>query len=461
MPGIDPSTNDLLISPVAEDTFAGKLLEAMPRRGPEIAAISAARSTGTRFRRIIERRPTRDLGDARVAGWTYLIAGDDPQREMIIEILRPLAAQRGMKETARPLAFNGEPADEWLDWMIDHYWTLTPEPPHYILIVGGPDRVPFHFQAVLGSVAAVGRLAFDALADLQAYVEKVLRLERERAAKVRRQALLFATDRGRPDPTYYSRRFMADPIAMHVEAQEVPTIILEAEHATAQALLSELTQSHPGIVYTASHGAGLPHATADIQRSLNGAIVCAGDELLSAAEVPDCPVAEGAVMLQFACFSAGTPAQSDYAHWLGDDRLNATADFVAALPSRLLAHPRGPIAFVGHVDLTWIHAFDDPDDPDAGPDGDRAWHPRLAPFISAVDTLLEPQPVGLAMKKMNERYDVGNAHLAVAFDRQKRGTLPDNPEAYGKLVRAFITRSDAQNYLVLGDPAVYLRMEAP
>jgi len=455
--GLNPDTNRPLVPPAGEEAFARALLRTIPDRGEEISTLAMARSAGARFRGLVERKPTLDLGDPLAAGWTYLVADDDPQRAEIAQVLRPLAIQRGMTQPDRPLTFGGQPADEWLDWMTDHFWSPGTEPAHYVLIAGGPDLVPFHFQAVLGSAASVGRLAFDSLADLQAYVEKILRLERETRPTVRREALMFATDRGRPDPTYYSRRFMAEPIVSHLEGSGFTVNALKGDHATAAALLTALTQQRPAVVYAASHGAGRPRASAAEQQHLNGAVICSGDELLTAADIPDGPVAEGSVVLQFGCFSAGTPARSDYAHWLGSDRLNTTDDFVAALPKRLLAHPRGPIAFIGHVDLTWLHAFDDPDAPDL----DQAWHPRLAPFVSAVDSLLAPLPVGLAMRAMNKRYDVGNAQLAITFDRQKRGTLPDNPKAYGKLVRAFITRSDAQNYLIMGDPAVYPRMWEP
>ena len=455
--GRNPDTGGPLVPPVAEEAFARALLQTIPDRGGEITALAMARSGGTRFRGLVERKPTLDLGDPLAAGWTYLVAAGDPRQAEIARILRPLAIRRGMTNPDRPLLFGGQDVDEWLDWMTDNFWSPGTGPAHYILIIGGPDRVPFHFQAVLGSVASVGRLAFDSLAELHAYVEKILRLESETHPAVRREALMFATDHGRPDPTYYSRRFMAEPIVSHLAARGLPVTALQGDHATAPALLTALTEQRPAVVYTATHGAGRPHAPAAEQRRLNGALICSGDELLTADGIPDGPVAEGSVVLQFGCFSGGTPARSDYAHWLGGARMNATEDFVAALPKRLLAHPRGPIAFIGHVDLAWLHAFDDPDAPDL----DQAWHPRLAPFVSAVDSLLAPLPVGLALRAMNKRYDVGNAQLAMTFDRQKRGTLPDNPAAYRKLVRAFITRSDAQNYLVLGDPAVYPRMWEP
>jgi hypothetical protein len=457
VPGIDPRSNELLVGAVAEEAFATALLAEIPRRHEEILTLGTAYASATRFRGVVARKPTVDLADPCAAGWTYLVAADDPQRDEIAKLLRPLAIRRCMREPDQPLLYRSEQYDEWSDWLTNNYWSVGEESPHFVLIVGGPDRVPFHFQALLASVASVGRLSFDNLADLQAYVEKILRLERDADPPAHRQALVFATDHGRPDPTYYGRRFLAEPIISRVADDEFPVTALRGDQATRGALLTALTEQHPAFVFTTTHGAGRPKAPLAEQMRLNGAIVCHQNELVSAADIPDDPIAEGAVIVQFACFSAGTPARSDFAHWLGDDSLNAEADFVAALPKRLLAHPRGPIAFVGHVDLTWVHAFDDPDQPDL----DQVWHPRLAPFISAVQTVLDPRPVGLALADMSKRYSVGNQVLATDFDRQRRGTLPDDPRTYSRLAQAFITRSDAQNYLVLGDPAACVRMWVP
>jgi hypothetical protein len=170
----------------------------------------------------------------------------------------------------------------------------------------------------------------------------------------------------------------------------------------------------------------------------------------------DEPFLEGGVMYQFACFGYGTPAESDYAHWLGEDRVNAPESFVAALPKRLTAHPRGPVAFVGHVDLTWLHAFDDPDDPGIGTE----WSSRMTPFTSAVERLLGPETAGQAMEEMNKRYAIANGMLASYFDQQKRGPLPEKPSFYRELVRTFLMRSDAQNHLLFGDPGVFVTMSA-
>jgi hypothetical protein len=178
--------------------------------------------------------------------------------------------------------------------------------------------------------------------------------------------------------------------------------------------------------------------------------------LFSAEDIPyDSPCLEGAIVFQFACYGYGTPAESDFAHWLGEPLPVAERAFVSALPNRLLAHPRGPLAYIGHVDAAFLHGFDDPESPFLL----ERWHPRIGPFTRALASLLETQPVGRALAGMGERYDVLNAMLTAIADRQRRGKGL-SPGFEEHLVSTFITRTDAQNYHVLGDPAVRLRVES-
>ena len=458
-PAFDLGRGRLLVEPVNEDAFARAVLNRLALQGPELRDLTEATRLGDTLRGTVKRRISRDLGDPLRVGWTYLVAEDDPDREDIARVLRPLADRRGMREVEQPLIFAGEPLHSWFEWMLDRYWTLEGEPPHYVLIVGGPERIPFHFQAHLDTVAAVGRIAFDNLGELEAYVEKVLRLEDADPAPARRGAVVFATDHGAPDPTFYSRRHMAEPLARHArDTLGVATELIVGEHATPETLLEAVAEHRPAVLYTATHGASCVGKPLEEQKRLSGALVCSADGNLvfSADDVPsDLPFLEGGVMYQFACFGYGTLAESDYAHWLGDESANAPVDFVSALPRRLVSHPRGPVAYVGHVDLTWLHAFEDPDDVDS----DAEWGPRMEPFISAVERLLGPEPAGEAMEEMNKRYAAGNATLASIFDQQQRGPLPERPTFYRTLVKAFIMRSDAQNHLLFGDPAVYVRME--
>jgi hypothetical protein len=452
-------TRHLLVPPLDVDQFTERLLHCLGRNEQEIRRVAA---TAASFRGELQREPTVDLGDPRAAGWTFLINAKDPAREALIDALAPLALHRGKRDPAEPLLFNGEAPDEWPDWLLSNYSTLGGErPPHYVLIVGGPDQVPFHFQALLDAIASVGRVTFDTVDELRAYVDKLIRLETAAAPVTNRHAIVFATEEGDDDATVFSRRYLAQPLEEHMRARcGCTTTLVAGAQATKARLAAALEEQRPALVYTATHGIGAPDDSLEVQKSINGALCChpaGGDDLWSAADVPvDRPFLEGSVFFQFACYGYGTPAESDYMHWLGEPQLNAKQNFVAALPKRLLAHPRGPIIYIGHLDLAWLDGFDDPDAPH--PVGPR--HPRIEPFVFAVTELLRVQPAGLAMANMNARYNIENVRLTNIYDRLQRRRLEWTPEVRRRLGDAFILRSDAQNYLVFGDPAARLRIAA-
>jgi len=457
--GLNYSTRKLLVDPVDGDKFAQTLLQSLGKNVDEVRSLSRSTTRGTTFRgsQEVERKVV-DLGNPLSVGWTFLVSDKDPRKDEIIRAMRPLAERRGMKDPEKPLVLNVTDVDDWLDWLQDNYFSPDVEQqPHYVLIVGDPQHVPFRFQSILATAGAVGRLDFDSITDIEAYVAKVIRLETAKKTVVKNEALFFATDDGVQDPTYFSRRFMAEPLAKARQNQKLNTTTLFGDDATKSQLLEALSKTKPALVYTASHGLGAPDQPFETQKKINGAICCRqtdDDYLLTAADIPtDQPFLEGAVVFQFACYSYGTPAESDYEHWLGQPELNTTSDFVAALPKTLLAHSQGPIAFVGHVDVAWLHIYEDPEFTGMY----DVWNPRIEPFKKAVEALLGVQPPGQAMAPMSTRYDLYNAFLTNAYDRMQRGK--PMPEDFPKrLVNQFITRSDAQNYMVLGDPAACLRI---
>jgi len=134
--------------------------------------------------------------------------------------------------------------------------------------------------------------------------------------------------------------------------------------------------------------------------------------------------------------------------------LNAREDFISALPKRLLANPKGPIAFIGHVDAAWLHGFADP----ANPYILERWHSRIRPFKEAVEGILSAQTLGLTLNAMNKSFDIGNFFLTNAADRVQSGLEVLTPEKNSILVEYWITRTDAQNYMLFGDPGTYVRI---
>ena len=461
--GVDHS-GQRLIEPLEEEEFARRLVEALTQNSEALRSLTAVTRQASLFRGERERKQTPDLGNPRTVGWTFLMAAEDPQRKDLIDIVRPLAEHREMPDPSSPLLLGDE--GDWAGWIRDVYLGLPmSERPFYVLIVGGPNQIPFRFQSLMNVAAATGRVAFDRLQDLEAYVQKVIRLETADQPATAPTAVFFATDEGYPDPTYFSRRFMAEPLIQLAEKRgsfNVKRIL--GSQATKGRLRDVLAASRPALVYTASHGMADRSGVSEQQQRYNGAIVCQPptgpqpiqERLFSAADVPmDRPFLEGALFFQFACYGYGTPAESDFRHWrLDAPSLDVDADFVAALPKRLLAHPEGPIAFIGHLDTAWLHAFDDPDNPGV----QARWHPRLAPFMTAVENLLDLRPSGYAMGDLNTRYNLTNADLTDLWDGMRRKRLSLATKVQARLVDTFVTRGDAQNYLVFGDPAAQLRV---
>ncbi len=456
----------------AEDgeSFTTHLIEALDTNGPRAQQQRHVDDASLVFRGE-QQAEVIDVGNVASAGWTFLVNRDDPRREQIVAALAPLAEQRKMSDPAKPLLYVTCDPIDWGTWLADSYFALrlqAKRAPRYVLIVGGPDQVPFGLQSLLDTVANVGRIDLPTVDQLACYVAKLLRLELAADPVVSREAVVFAPDGGPNDPTHFSRQYMAEPIAdLMANDLKLSTTKILGDQATKGALVSALNDRKPALVYTASHGLGAVNEPFDVQTRYNGSICCQSqgaltlDGLFGAEDVPpdDKPFLEGAVFFQFACYGYGTPAVSEYAHWLdqpGKETRNADHDFVAALPKRLLAHPKGPIAFIGHLDTAFLHGF-----ADAGaPEILTRWHNRIEPFVSAVRMLLGVQAAGLAMQSMNERYNSLNSILANVYDRIQQGKMQWTETSQANFLDTWITRGDAKNYMVFGDPGVALRLPA-
>jgi len=471
--GLRYPSGEPLLEVLDEDDFGQRIESALLSNAKDLVTAHEDTRRVRAFREL-QPAPTIDPADVRAVGWTYLVHESDPNRQAYTDILEPLARHRGMKSPRSPLVLSGV-RKGWAKWMIEHYQALdVDERPGYVLLVGGPEHIPFEFQTLFNVAAHVGRVSFDSLEELGAYVEKLLRLENPASEpSTHPEVLFFAPDKGRLvdgsyDVTHFSRIHMADPLAAMVRGKEpyraFGVIELMGPDATKEQLSTTLRAKRPAFLFTASHGMAAAGESLDIQMRINGAIACQRtgreraieDFLFAAADVPrDEVFLEGAIVLQFACFGYGTPARSAFAPWhLGVPDVNASADFIAALPKALLAHPRGPIAFIGHVDTAWLHGFDDPDDPAAT----DLWHPRLGPFRRAVDSILTLRPSGLAMIEMYVRLNQLTLELTSVLEAIQRGEYENTADDRRTLAGDFIGKCDAQNYMLFGDPAARVRV---
>jgi hypothetical protein len=152
------------------------------------------------------------------------------------------------------------------------------------------------------------------------------------------------------------------------------------------------------------------------------------------------------ITFHVACYGAGTPSHDRFLHIKGQPP-PAIADgaFIAALPKALLTHPKGgALACIGHVERIWgysiVNAVDDP---------------QIDTFRNAITGILSGEPVGWAMRDFYLRFAVLSTTLSSLLEKIDFGTNVSDE----KLAGAWTERNDAEAYVVLGDPAVRLRVK--
>jgi hypothetical protein len=402
-----------------------------------------------------------DPDDPREAGWVVIVGATDPARDQLTAALAPLADHRGGPTSWGPLAFPaGIDVGTWIDDAIN-----TRDPvPGFVLLAGSPTQLPFELQSALACLASVGRLDFTTIADgvetqhpelFAAYVAKVLAAEEDDVQPVDRASVFWAPSKGGDDPTVYSRALLAAPLADRAEKHGFQVTRLFDNDATSSRLLeASCGDVRPALVFTASHGLAVPgDAGHDVQASRNGLPVGQDGMALRVAELPGStdPVVEAGLVFQFACFGYGTPAASGYTHWW--DRIpqyQAPFEMVSPLPKALVAHPRGPLGYIGHADYAVLHSFADAADPLATPtDGSGG---RMAPFRSSLDVALtRDRRLGRVLDSMVRQLALLNNGLVTIWNNaQHRHRTPGFDT---DLVNRFIRRNDARYYFLLGDPA--------
>jgi hypothetical protein len=399
------------------------------------------------------------------AGWAIVIASEEAPavRTALESLIAWRAAQVG--NPARLKVFDHKTGESRQSWLARHgvaAGSIDPERvPYYLLVVGCPDRIPFSFCRELAVEYAVGMLSFDTAADYAAYAAGVIAVERLETAPRPRRVSYFAPRHAFDAATQLSADQLVKPLAEGKLSRRWQTESIWGERATHEAMTELLTRKAsdaPGFLFTASHGMGFPLGHAD-QRTQQGALLCqdwsgpsAGavsrSQYFTAADVTDSANVAGLFAFVFACFGGGTPARDRFTHKSGE-RPQALADvpFASALPKRLLAHPGGgALGCIAHVDRAWSHSI-----VQAGAGR------QLIPFENAIGTVLSGKPIGLALKDFNERYAVLSTTLANTLEQIENDGLrvPD-----AQLATAWVQRNDAEGYVLFGDPAARLQLEA-
>ncbi len=271
-----------------------------------------------------------------------------------------------------------------------------------------------------------------------------------------RRTVLFGVANAEDPATRRSTHELMEPLAraLRVEPDGWRIETLLKEEATRSRLRGTLCgEGAPALLFSASHGVGFACDSA-AQRPYQGALVCQDwegpasgkglalrEHVFSAEDVEDDAPPQGLIAFHFACYGAGTPERDSF-HHLGPGRPARLADspFVAALPRRLLGHPRGGVlAVVGHVDRAWSCSF-----------RWRSKEPQIGPFEDLFTALMRGEPLGAAMAPFNERWAVLSTHLGQELAKLARGEAVDNPN----LLDLWTAANDVRSYVILGDPAV-------
>ena len=335
--------------------------------------------------------------------------------------------------------------------------------PYYILIVADPESIPYTFQYQLDVQYAVGRIYFESLEEYAQYAQSIVRVETEPIA-LPPKAVFFGVENPDDRATQLSANLLVQPLADLFAADrphsgwEIQSI--RGEGAT-KAALSECIMAHdsPALIFSASHGMGFPNADPR-QLPHQGALLCQDwpgptawsgpipeEHYYSADDIASDAHLLGKLSFHFACYGAGTPQMDDFTHqYFREPALIAPHAFLAHLPQRLLSHPKGGmLAVVGHVERAWGFSFNW-----------REAGSQLAVFESTLKRLMAGQPVGLAMEYFNERY----AELSTMLTEELQGAQFGKQINVYELASAWTANNDARSYVVIGDPAVRLRVTA-
>lgn len=404
-----------------------------------------------------------DSQDLAQTGWGVVFAHDAPAPvrqalEPLLDLRREQSADL-YKEFVEASAYRpGEKARTWLGRNgAEQGRAQVKVVPYYLLIVGGPESIPFRFQYEIGVNYAVGRISFDSAQEYGHYAQSVADAERRQHDGQPRRACFFAVRNDDDRATQLSCDLLMTPLAQSLQtrhATDMPWQVqtLMAADATKAALGAQINGADPpALLVTASHGMGFPK---DDPRQLRhqGALLCQDwpgprrhrgaipDQVyFSADDVADGASLSGTIAFHFACYGAGTPQFDDYAHADGMRAEIASAPFLARLPQRLLGRPGGALAVVGHVERAWTYSFMWP-----------GLGAQTNTFDNCLDELMKGARVGAAM----DAFSMKHADLAVSLNGEledlKFGSRPDDRGLAG----LWTANNDARSYVVIGDPAV-------
>jgi hypothetical protein len=330
--------------------------------------------------------------------------------------------------------------------------------PYYLLLIGGPDLIPYRFQYELATEYAVGRLAFPSVYGYRTYIDQLIEYETARVPLSDRRVVFWGTGHEDDIPTSLSSQFLVSPLYEKLDPEILVDKELfiggkpgwEANKANLTRILSR--RKAPALLFTASHGFSHSRIDSEEKKLVQGALITqewkrasriTPDMIYSGEDLTRVTNVRGMVHFAFACFGAGTPSHDDYiTDYPALQPYTSQYPFVSHLANQELM--RGALAFIGHVDRAWGFSF-------LG-----AGQVHIKAFERCIrNMLLESRtwPIGHCLRDMYDRALHLSKNLLEDLHDIKLGRVL-SPTA---IANQWVERNDARAYALIGDPAIRLR----
>lgn len=395
-----------------------------------------------------------DPRDLTQAGWGVIFAPDiGPE---VKEALRPLLEHRKQQAGQRYRDLKYQRGETKRTFLARHgagAGSADPRKmPYYLLIVGDPRSISFHFQSDLDLQYAVGRISFEAPDEYWNYACSVVQAETTIRELPPKQVSFFGVSNPDDASTQRLVRDLVEPLAATLTSDRTDWSVRKLlEQQATKAQLSRLLGGgeRPALLFSAAHGIAFP-ADDPRQRREQGAILCqdwpgpvtwraplSREHYFTAEDVPADSRLLGLIVFLLNDFSGGTSELSspEPPHF-GEPTRIANFPFVSSLAERLLGHEgSGALALIGTLRRLWLIES------------------QQETFEGVLKRLLDGHPIGSAMEYVSQRYADLSSDLSALISDQ-RAALPTSQPAVLRLWR------EVENYralIVLGDPAVRLR----
>jgi hypothetical protein len=436
------------------------------------------RVKGKRFRAVGSDVDARRLDQA---GWGLVLAESaasafaEKYGITLRSTLEPLCALRqrhagslyrdDVERPERPLMYRaGESAAQFLERygvrqedLVDPYLM-----PYYLLLVGSPEEIPFQVQFDLGLQYAVGRICFDEPDQYRTYACGVKAAD-EGTIRRRRETALFAVQNPNDGSTAATTAELAVPLQKRFSIRSGWPLSAWIGPPADRAQLARLLagdERRPALLVTASHGVGTCGFCSAVEEEVQGALVCQDwggkgvplerEHYFAAADLDQNKHVDGLIALLFACYSAGTPQFDSFKRDDADQPLEtAHRSFVSRLAQRMLSHPNGAaLAVVGHVDRAYTQSFSD----------GHSGVPHIGEFADLIQRLQEGGRLGAAMEAFAIRHGALAVKMSNLWADLAAAPPPVDEDLFCDTWRVL---SDAQNFVIFGDPAVRLATGDP